>query len=270
MTLISSRKPLCLCMGVLLLALIAGCRASRVLLPELHEDDTNWLMSESAHYFIYYRPGSPASENIEGISKNLDSCFVDVLTELDVKCTAKIHYYLYNSVDDLERSTGRPFFGFATGEFQCVAQAYTSASRRLDAHETVHIIVHMTIGLGRLRFLAEGIAEATAHAHDEGPPGLLNLHVWAKVFLHEDRLYALSDMTNNDWFKEITRSARSGVLYTTCGSFVRYLTDEYGLQRFKMFYPRATENDYEEVFREIYGMSIHDFEEEWHEYLRDY
>lgn len=270
MSSISLKKRVYLCMGIVFLALIPGCKASRVLLPELHRDDTNWIRTETAHYFIYYRPDSPASENIEEISVNLDSCFVDVLIQLEVHYTAKIHYYLYNSYSDIEHSTHRLLFGYAVTEFEGAAQVYSSVSQRLDAHETVHVIAHHTIGVRRLLFLAEGIAEATAHAHDKDSRGKLTLHMKAETFLYRDRLYALSDMADNDWFREIRLSGSGHVLYTTSGSFVRYLIDECGLQQFKMFYPRAGEDDYEEVFGEIYGKSIHDFEEEWHEFLRNY
>lgn len=161
---------------VLLVILIVSCDASKVLFPELHKKDTNWQMTESVHYFIYYRPGSPASDNIKEISKDLDSCFEDVLVQLQVNYRAKIYYYLYNSQEDLTSNTVTNFAGFAELEFQCMAQIYSSDSSELNAHETTHIIVYNTIGIVDLDFLEEGIAEAVAHVHDEESPGRLMLH----------------------------------------------------------------------------------------------
>jgi hypothetical protein len=266
---INSNKRLHLHIGIVFFVLIVGCKATRVLLPELHEDDTNWLKTESVHYFIYYRPGSPASENMKKISKNLDSCFSDVLNQLKVNFTAKIHYYLYNSKEDIERSTRRHYYGFAPEEFQCAAQVYASKYAKLDAHETVHIIVYNTIGHWKLRFLVEGTAEAIAHAHDEASPGRLSLHSKAKLLLHLEELFPLEIIARNARFLAID-DARRNDLYAECGSFVRYLIDKFDLDSFKTFYPRAGEDNYKEVFQETYAESIEDFEEEWHEFLRNY
>jgi|GEM_PF-1324948 len=267
---INCKKLFYLYFGFVIIVLIVGCKASRVLLPELHEDDTNWLVSESVHYFIYYRLGSPAAEDIEEISENLDSCFTDVLNQLEVNYEAKIHYYLYNSKEDLQRNTRRDYFGFASREFQCAAQIYSSRFTKLNAHETAHIIVCNTIGMPKLYFLEEGIAEAVAHAHDEWSPGRLSLHCKAKMCLYLGRLFSLDTLADNDRFKEIYHSESGHDYYVACGSFVRYLIDRYGLAKFKFLLPRAGENNYKKIFQEIYGKNIHDFEKEWHEFLRNY
>jgi len=254
---------------IIIVLIVISCNASRVLLPELYEDDTNWLKTESMHYFIYYRPGSPASENIEKICKELDSCFSDVLNQLQVNFTAKVHYYLYNSRDDIKRNTRRDYYGFAPEEFECAAQIYASKSAKLDAHETVHVIVYNTIGVSKLDFLEEGFAEAIAHAHDEESAGKLSLHEQTEMLLYWDKLFSSEILANNNRFREISYSKGSD-LYTECGSFVRYLIDQYGLDKFKFLLPRASEDNYKKVFQEIYGKSIDDFEKEWHEFLRNY
>jgi hypothetical protein len=267
---INSNKLFYLCIGIELIILILGCEVSRVLLPEIHGNDTEWLKTESTHYFIYCRPGSPASENIDSISNNLDSCFVDVLTQLVVDYRAKIHYYLYNSKQDLEQNTNRDFVGFANSDFECIAQICSLKSSRFDAHESAHVIASQTLGEARIYFLDEGTAEAIAHAYDEVRPGRLVLHDRTGWLHHKNELFSLEVLTDNTQFSKIRKSSKAYDLYTMCGSFVRYLIDRYSLEQFKLFYPRAGENNYIQVFHQIYGKSITDFEKEWHEFLKNY
>jgi hypothetical protein len=255
---------------MLLLLLLTNCRASRILFPEVYEEDTNWLKRESSHYFIYYRPGSPASQNIDKIAKSLDSCYEDVLSQLKVDFLDKISYYLYNSADDLQRWAQWHRWGFSLGEFESAVEVYDSKDEIINSHETVHGIVYNTIGLGKLSFLDEGIAEAIAHYHERWPSGKLTLHKNCKLLLYEEKLFPLDVLADNDRFKEIYLSPESGNYYNQCGSFVRYLIDQYGLDKFKFLLPRAGEDNYKEIFQELYGQSIDEFEKEWRHFLSIY
>jgi hypothetical protein len=256
--------------GLLLFSLLTGCRASRILFPEIYGGDTNWLKAESSHYFIYYRPDSPASHDIGNIAKSLDSCFEDVIVQLGVDFSGKISYYLYNSTDDLEHWAGWHRWGFFVGDFQSAVQVYDSVRTRINAHETVHVIVYQTVGIFKLGFLNEGIAEAIAHYYERWPSGNLTLHKNCKLLLYEEKLFPLDVLADNDRFKEIYLSPESGNYYNQCGSFVRYLIDQYGLDKFKFLLPRAGEDNYKEIFQELYGQSIDEFEKEWRHFLSIY
>ncbi len=256
--------------GILLLWLLAGCRVSRVVFPEIDKADQNWLRTESFHYFIYYRPGSPASQRIEQIAKQLDSCFQDVLEELDVSFSSKISYYLYNSVDDLEKWAGSRRWGFFVGELDYAVEVYGSTGKKMNSHETVHVIAYHTVGISELIFLNEGLAEAVAHCHDRTPIGGLVIHKTCQSLLRRDRLFPLDTLTDNDRYKEIYLSPEVNNYYSQCGSLVRYLIDQYGLAKLKSLLPRADRDNYRTIFHAIYRKSIEDFEEEWREFLRDY
>lgn len=258
-------------MGLVSLLLLMGCRASRVLFPEIHKEDTDWLRTESRHYFIYYRPASPASRDIDNIAKTLDSCFEDVLSQLEVDFSNKISYYLYNSPDDLERWADWKRWGFFVGEFQYAVGVYASTGDRISSHETAHVIVYHTIGIAKLIFLNEGLAEAVTHYHDRNPiTEKLRIHEQCRSLLYRDALFPLDVLAENDRFRGIYLSPEVHHYYRECGSFARYLVDQYGLDKFKFLLPRADEDNYKDVFQEIYGMKIYDFEEEWHEFLRNY
>ncbi len=255
---------------VLLVIMIIGCDASKVLFPELYEKDTNWQMTESTHYFIYYRPGSPASDNIKELSRDLDSCFEDVLVQLQVDFRAKIYYYLYNSQEDLTSNTGTDFAGFVEQDFQCIAEIYGSNHTELNAHETVHVITDNTIGSSDWNFLSEGVAVSIERAYNKDSSGKLDLYSQTQILIYFNEMIPLEILASNDLFNEIRLTNEAWNEYTICGSFVRYLTDQYGLERFKIFYSKAHEGNYKQVFYEVYNISIDDFEQEWHNFLRNY
>ncbi len=249
---------------------LAGCRVSRVLLPEVDAGDENWLKKESSHYFIYYRPGSPASQSIDQIAELLDSCFEDVLIQLDVNFSSKISYYLYNSSDELERWAGWHRWGFFVGEFEYVAQVYDTPRKNISSHETAHVIAYHTIGMSKLIFLNEGIAEAVAHCHERTPGGELVIHETCKRLLAQNDLFSLDVLTDNGRFEEIYRSPDARKYYYQSGSLVRYLIDEYGLIKFKSLLPKTTQDNYKRIFYEIYDQSIEEFGKQWRQFLRDY
>jgi hypothetical protein len=256
--------------GILVLCLLTGCRAMGVLFPEIDHQDKNWLKTESLHYFIYCRPESPASQDMQQIAEQLDSCYEDVLTQLDVGFSARINYYLYSSKDDLEQWVGRRVQGFFIGEFDYAVEVYDSRRASMNSHETVHFIAYHTVGVSELIFLYEGLAEAIAHCHDRTARGKLTMHDTCGRLLAQDGLFPLEVLTDNDRFEQIYLSPEVSVYYCQCGSFVRYLIDKYGLTKLKSLVPRTREDNYRMVFEAVYGKTVEDLDTEWREFLRDY
>lgn len=255
----------------LFLLIITSCRASQVLLPEIYNGDTNWLKKESTHYFIYYRPGSLASHDInDKISKTLDSCFEDVLNQLEVDFSDKISYYIYNSSEELEIWAGWQHWGFFVGEFEYAVGVYNSTHNTMNSHETVHIVAYHTIGIAKLFFLNEGLAHEITLNHQRWSNQKLILHKHCKILLYENKLFLLDELADNSRFKEIYLSPRVQDYYVESGSFVKYLIDQYGLAEFKYFLSKAGEDNYKQLFRKIYSKSIEDFEQEWKHFLSAY
>jgi hypothetical protein len=264
------RNRVWLPLAALVFLLVTGCRMSRVLFPEMSEPDQRWLKTESFHYMIYYRPESPAAHNIQSIAQELDSCFEDVLIQLEVGYSAKISYYLYSSSDDLEKWAGWHNWGFAIGEFDYALQVYSFEGQRMNSHETVHVIACHTIGMSDFIFLNEGLAEAVAHCHDALYSGQMQIHLTCRSLLLRDHLFPLEVLLDNSRFEDIYRSSESGYYYSQCGSLVRYLIDEYGLDRVKALIPRTLKDNCRDVFFQVYGKSIEELDEEWRDFLRNY
>jgi hypothetical protein len=258
---------------------ILQCKASMVLFPEIDQGNNNWLKKETVHFHIYYRPDSEAEKNIETISSYLDRKFIEILEILQVEYENKINFIIYDSPEDLKKHVYEKTWGFAVGEYEAVALYYPSKTEyesRLGrfAHEVVHIIVYWTVGIRGSDFLNEGIAETIEkYSILSIIPPKLWIHYKASTLMKNGKLLSIKQLSDNEFFKDIRDSRElyyTYYLYDQCGSLVRYLIDQYGIEKFKRFFAKADEDNYKTIFQYIYGKSIDEFEEEWHEFLRNY
>lgn len=264
---------------LILIACTLGCRASRVLFPEIDQGDQNWLTRETTHFCIHYRPDSEAARDIETIAAYLDQKFAQICEILEVEYENKISYFIYSSAEDLKKNVDQETWGFAVGEYEAIAYFYPTMrgyDSRLGGfgHEVVHIIVYWTMGVRELHFIDEGIAEAIdKYSLLWSRPSVLWVHWRAASVMKRGSLLSISQLSDNKFFRDVRFNRelyRTYYLYDQCGSFVRYLIDRYGIEKFKIFLPAAKEDSYQAAFQNVYGLSIHDFEEDWHEFLQDY
>ena len=169
--------------------------------------------------------------------------------------------------------------GFASPEFETICYYYPKANwyQPWDGfrHEIVHVLVYWTVGGMRLNFLAEGIAVAIEkHSWPAGYDKLW-VHAIASELIKNNHLFSINQLASNEFFVnchilEEDKQDTTHHLYDQCGSLVLYLVDEYGIEKFKGFYSKADEDNYQTIFHYTYNKSIYDFEKEWHEFLRTY
>jgi hypothetical protein len=246
-----------------------------VLFPEVDQGDTNWEMRRSQYFYIYFRPFSEASRDVEFISSYLDHMFRDCSEILNVNYQNKLKCYIYNSLQELQEKQLTKAGGLAMPEFETICYYYPNRSGYMAwdgfRHEIVHVLVYWTVGTMKLRFLEEGIAVAIQKRNWPAGYDRLWVHAVASKVLNNNCLFSINELAKNDFFKlQQERQDTTYHLYDQCGSLVRYLTDEYGMERFKSFYAKADQDNYRKVFRWIYGKEIKDFEKEWNEFLRNY
>lgn len=250
-----------------------------VLFPEVDQGDTNWEMRESQHFYVYCRPSSEAFKRIEFITEYLDYQFEDCVEILQIRYENKLKCYIYNSVEELQKKQQTKAGGFAVPEFETICYYYPKMNWYGEwdgfKHEIVHVLVHWTVGIRKLYFLNEGISVAVEKYWWPAGWDKWQVHAVASGLLKNDRLFSIDQISNNEFFEnmldlEENKQDTTHHLYDQCGSLVRYLTDEYGMERFKTFYAKADQNNYRKIFQWIYGKEIDYFEKEWQEFLRTY
>lgn len=254
---------------------ILQCKASMILFPEVDKGDTNWEMKESQHFYIYCRPSSEASRNIEFLGRILERAFTDCSEILNAKYQNKIKCYLYNSVQELQEKQNTKLAGFAMPEFETICYYYPKSNWSWEwygfRHEIVHVLMYWTVGVKNLDFLAEGIAVAIEMWNWPAVYERLWVHAVASNAYKNNCLFSISQLASNKFFEDIRdEQDTTHHFYEQCGSLVRYLVDEYGIEEFKRFYSKAGEDNYRTIFQYTYDKSIDDFEEGWHEFLRNY
>ncbi len=132
----------------------------------------------------------------------------------------------------------------------------------ITPHEITHVIAYWTVGVGTQDMLIEGLAVATTGSYWAN----MSVHAAAARLLQERKLRPLDVMFDNQaWLK--VSDEDDGVYYNQAGSFVQYLIDTRGNERFRQLYNRASEPEYAAAFQEIYGTPIGAFYAEWLDFL---
>lgn len=242
-----------------------------MLFPEIDKGDRNWEMKQSAHFHIYCRPNSEVSKVIKYTCRDLDRDFEQIIELLEVGYENIITCYIYNSREEFQESEHTKFDAHALPEFETISTYYPLIQAL--RHEIVHVIVYWTMGPPNLHFLNEGIAEAIENCYSPGWWKKSPVHSRCKILLTENNLLSLKQLADNKYFIKIrdSKDLRSHFdLYEQCASLTSYLIGEYGINRFKSYFSKADQFNHRAIFRWIYGKEIEVFEEEWHEFLRNY
>jgi hypothetical protein len=135
---------------------------------------------------------------------------------------------------------------------------------------TVHEMTHI-FAPNASRFLAEGLA-VYAHDHLGGPPAFPNfgrpLHAAARAYAQQADIAALDHLATPTMLQLGGQLARKEA-YLVGGSFVRFLIEQYGMEKFRRLYamtpfvPGRRNAGDPGRWQEAYGVSLDQLAEEW-------
>gem|GEM_PF-2195860 len=214
------------------------------------------------HFEIIYPLDQEWSRDIDVLAELHEYYYALIKRDLNHKGDMKIRSYIFRNEEEKQELTGAGRTQIAKpwlNEIYITPVSLTDAKLK---HEISHIIVGSLIdsplGLyGGLRGLipnmavVEGISVAL-----EPETNILTLHQKAAILLKENRLPHFTNLFDISRFYSY-----SGILsYSTAGSFIKYLIDTYGIDKFKRIL------SYED-FKEVYGKDIDKVEKEYREFL---
>ena len=186
-------------------------------------------VKETPSIIFHYRPDVAEEQLAEAVKINLGR-FAECKKLLKMDLEGRVHIFLYQDVEDLQKTTGFEVGGFATGTH--------SIHQPLDfdsVHELVHIFsLQFPSGEDEVTelFFVEGLATMLA-VEDEGVP----IHTWAAVFKSVGKLPDLIP-----YRKSWPEGTPDGVHpYYVPASFVGYLIEAYGIEKVKRWYVNCTE-----------------------------
>jgi len=218
---------------------------------------------ETEHFEIIYPPDQDWSKDIGVISQLHEYYYSQLKRELKHSGDIKIRSYIFRNEDEKQELTGAGRTQIAK---PWLYEIYLTPIGLTDSklkHEISHIFVGSLIdsplGLyGRFRGIipnmavVEGISVAL-----EPETNILSLHQKAAILLKKDKLPHFDNLFNISKFYSYSGS----ISYSTSGSFIRYLIDNYGVEKFKQILK------YEE-FDRVYGKGITEVEREYREFLK--
>ena len=159
----------------------------------------NWELEKTKHFDIYYRADSYAEENLDDIIPVQEEAYLHILEQLKVQFNDTISIYIYPTPEDAGWDHVQ---GLAYNRQKTVLGVYSEKGKSIgvegaSAHEITHVITWNAIGKPGTTFLNEGLAVTMDGVWHAVSDPITDLHQWAKKFMDEDKLPAVSEMVNN-------------------------------------------------------------------------
>lgn len=210
----------------------------------------DWQRREADGLVLIHEPSDgPADSDIASLEKHLRA----IEKVLNLKHAGKIKFYKYSSTQRKIQLTG--IGGDAHFE---IGEVHASSWN--DRHEIVHILMEPLSPA--TPFLAEGIAVHLA-ARGTGD----DVHASARLLVERGWSTSLTELFDPTVF----RSLPAAMSYKIAGSFVAYLVDKHGIERFKKVYTSIGTDEPTDLlvkrFREAYGLDLTEATTAWRAFL---
>lgn len=217
----------------------------------------DWVSKEAKFITYNWFEGHPfppedmkrESELIEGIAKDAD------IKEIE----GRINYYLYPDEETFKKILKRPKYRTAARWDRKELHDIKS----FNDHEIIHLILY------DLGFPPIGVSKGFVFYY-RAKYNNWDLHVRSKRFLLARQIPALYKTILPDKWRQVDHA----VVVPAWGSFVEYLIDKYGLDKFKELYSVTSGmNDpgpFSSRFRDVYGVDFQDADRAWRLYIMRY
>lgn len=214
---------------------------------------------QTRHFELYFAKEHYSAEEISYWAARHEFYLQQLLNRLEMEWPQgeKIQSYLYAHAWQKKALTGAKFTSYvpiwlSEGQLHIAKQQLEFVLK----HELAHVVsrqfgnrlYHGSISIGLIEGLAEALAEDASRQS--------TLH---QIVAAEKPLPAAEALKRNFSLFGFYGSA-GAISYTTSGSFVKYLMDEFPVQYIKEVYARGN-------FEEVYGQSFEKLVEGWHEVL---
>lgn len=206
-----------------------------------------WPIYVSKHFRIHFPEDSPLKKNINDFAIERDKAYERIVDILQIDFEDTIDLYVYNSRKQGDRL--KLALNFASPEEK---QVHCAIRGSYD-HEITHVIAYY-IGDYRTQYgpIVEGLSEYL------GKPDV-DSDAIAASHLKNQSIIPLGILFDK-WDKQ-----NSLLSYPQAASLVKFLIDEYGVEKFKALWTSKEKIDI--LLKQIYGLSLSDLERMWLERL---
>ncbi len=221
------------------------------------------------HFDIHYFKDSTAQREIDTIAEQKDRGFSEICQFLGKDSDVRIRMVLFEDAGTKYAHTGHQGAGWAFGN--TIVEIYNDKQKLDPYHETAHILMR-TQGSPPALF-NEGFA--TYASERLGSPALANMGGGESAIYDRVReLNAKGELIELEellTYTEIgSRASNPPVAYPEAASFVKFLIDAYGKERFLKAYgtlrnsnDESTQQQNVKALADIYGKSLSQLKAEW-------
>ncbi len=221
-----------------------------------------WLKKETSHYVFHYLSNSEAEKDIKEIAQKQEKSFEKIIKTLNIsKPKNKIYYYLYPDQKTKKELMGDDGSAQSIYHDFTIHVVYAKGAKPLGEHEDTHLL-SLPMGLS-IGFFQEGLAEYTAGNRKwQGK----TQNFWLKKARDKDIVSDMTSvMTHQFWMDSPDKQAP--LYYTLAKLFVKFLIDNFGIEKFKEFYKQTdrlnTKKENIEIFEKIFKKDVETAEHEF-------
>lgn len=206
---------------------------------------------------------------MDDIMKIQELAFDHILKKLEVHYSGPIRIYIYNKQTASRALVKAGATGIAHPELESVEAIYSPKLKSIGrdgvaAHEMTHVIASVTLSPSHVKILSEGLAVYMDDYWRNNLHDITDLHVWADLYLNNSELPSVNDLIHH-W-----DDYESYMTYPVSGSYVKFIFERYGYEKFMNLYLHADKHNIDELTANIYGISIDSLEAQWHHEIVSY
>jgi hypothetical protein len=224
--------------------------------------DFQWVVSDTRHFQFHFMPDTAAERDLSELADLAEAALDEIRVALEVPFDDQMSVYLVPRVF----WQGGAAYRDKIQLISYLDRNYTSVETwSYFTHEGTHALAQDLLqpkenGGGPDGVLVEGLAVWASDGHYRREP----IDAWAALVADSDGYVPLADLRSGPFYEFQHETS-----YLEGASFVKFLIERYGMDRFKQLYGQATsEADHDEALvQQLYGKSYDDLEREWLAYL---
>ncbi|UCG59840.1 MAG: hypothetical protein JSU70_10030 [Phycisphaerales bacterium] len=221
------------------------------------------------HFDIFCYKGSTADKEIEKIAEQRERGFREICTFLGKDSDVRIRMILFEDGATKYSETGHQGAGWAFGN--TVVEIYNEKQKLDPYHETTHVLMRpygsppALFNEGLAVYMSERLG---AHALDAMGGGESSVYERVRELRSKNQWIPLEELLT---YTEIgSGKTNPPVAYPEAASFVKFLVETYGKERFLKAYgtlrnsdDKATQQQNVTALKGIYGKSLRELKNEW-------
>ncbi len=221
------------------------------------------------HFDIFFHKGSTAEKEIDKIAEQRERGFREICRFLGKDSDVRIRMILFEDGVTKYLHTGHQGAGWAFGN--TVVEIYNEKQRLNPYHETTHVLMRpygsppALFNEGLAVYMSERLG---AHALDAMGGGESSIYERVRELSGKGELIELEELLT---YTEIgSGETNPPVAYPEAASFVKFLIETYGKERFLKAYrtlrnsnDKATQQQNVKALETIYGKSLDELNNEW-------